>query len=114
MTFTNALSFLGKQVKVEIDRPLGSKHPEWQHVYLVNYGFVPGTKAADGEEIDVYVSGVPEPVDTFYGECVAVVHRLNDDDEKLIVVPTGQTYSDEQIRRFTDFQEQYFESEIVR
>lgn len=114
MTFTNALSFLGKQVNVKIDRPLGSKHPEWQHQYPINYGFVPDTKAADGEELDVYVLGVSEPVDTFYGDCIAVIQRLHDDDDKLIVVPTGQTYRDEQIRRFTSFQEQYFESEIIR
>lgn len=114
MTFTNALSFLGKQVNVKIDRPLGSKHPEWQHQYPVNYGFVPGTKGADGEELDVYVLGVSEPIDTFYGDCLAVIQRLNDDDDKLIVVPTGQTYCDEQIRRLTNFQEQYFESEIIR
>ena len=69
---------------------------------------------ADGEELDVYVLGVSEPVDMFNGECVARIHRLNDDDDKLIVVSTGQTYGDEQIRSVTDFQEQYFESVIIR
>jgi len=111
---TNALAYLGKQVNVEIDRPLGSKHPKWRHVYPVNYGFIPGTKAADGEELDVYVLGVSEPINIFYGECVAVIRRLDDDDDKLIVVPIGQTYGDKQIPNDTDFQEKYFESEIIR
>lgn len=111
---TDAASYLGKQVTIEIDRPLGSKHPVWQHVYPINYGFVPDTMAADGEEIDAYVLGVFEPVDMFYGECTAVIHRLDDDDDKLIVVPMGRTYRDEEIRSATDFQEQYFESIIIR
>ena len=69
---------------------------------------------ADGEEIDAYVLGVFEPRDMFYGECVAVIHRLDDDDDKLIVVPIGQMYRDEEIRNATGFQEQYFESIIIR
>ncbi len=111
---THADSFLGKQLTVVIDRPLGTRHPEWQHIYPINYGFVPGTKSADGEEIDVYVLGIDKPVSTFHGECIAVIHRVDDDDDKLIIVPMGQTFTDKQIREFTNFQEQFFESIIIR
>ena len=50
----------------------------------------------------------------FEGKCIAVIHRTNDNDDKLIVVPEGKNYTDEEIRMLTNFQEQYFESEIIR
>lgn len=111
---TNAADFLGKVVEVKMDRLLGSKHPKHGFVYLVNYGFVPDTLSPDGEELDAYVFGISEPLDTFKGRCIAVIHRTNDSDDKLIVVPEGVNLSDEEIRVATHFQEQYFASEIVR
>lgn len=76
-TIKIAIDFLGKSVTIKIDRPLGSKHPKHSFVYEVNYGFVPGTKAPDGEEIDAYLLGVNEKVEEFTGKCIAVVHRKN-------------------------------------
>ena len=76
---TDAKTFLGKEVAVTIDRPLGSKHPKYGHVYALNYGFVPQTTAPDGEELDAYVIGPMEPIETFTGTCIAIIHRTNDD-----------------------------------
>lgn len=112
--YTDAKQFLGKIVSVKIDRPLGSKHPKYGYVYPVNYGFVPETKSPDGEELDAYVLGVVSPLEDFSGLCVAMVHRLNDNDDKLIVMPDGKQMSDEEIRRTVHFQEQFFQSEIIR
>lgn len=109
-----AKSYLGKTVNVEIDRPLGSKHPKHGFIYTVNYGFVPNTVSGDGEELDCYVLGVFEPVEKFTGKCIAVIHRTNDNDDKLIIVPENTNFSNEQIRALTDFQERFFESEIIR
>jgi len=107
--------FLGKVVKIKIDRPLNSRHPKHNFLYEVNYGFVLGTKAPDGEELDAYLLGVGELVDEFEGLCVAIIHRLDDDDDKLIVVPKElEKISDDEIRKKTAFQEQYFKSVIVR
>ncbi len=106
--------FLNKKVKVCIDRKIGSKHPKWKFIYTLNYGYVPNTKNTDGEEIDCYVLGVFEPIDMFQGKCIAIIHRLNDDDDKLIVVPNEKNYSDDAIIALTEFQEQYFDIEIVR
>jgi len=108
------VSYLGKKVNVKIDRPLGSKHPKYDMVYPVNYGFVPGTKNADGEEVDVYLLGVDKAVDEFSGKVIAIVHRLDDDDDKLVVVPDGVELGDEEILKQVDFQEKYFKSEIIR
>jgi inorganic pyrophosphatase len=106
--------YLGQKVKVKIDRPLGSKHPKHGFIYCLNYGFIPDTVAPDGEEIDAYVLGVFEPIDEFEGVCIAIIHRTNDDDDKLVIVSEGLNYSDEQIRALTEFQERFFESEIIR
>ena len=41
----------------------------------------------DGEELDCYVLGVFEPLEKFKGKCIAVIHRTNDNDDKLVIVP---------------------------
>ncbi len=109
-----AKKYIGKKVKVKMDRPLGTKHPKHGFVYEVNYGFVPDTVSGDGEELDVYVLGVDAALDEFEGECVAMIHRTDDDDDKLIVVPQGKTISDEEIEKQTAFQEKWFNHIIMR
>lgn len=106
--------YIGNIVQVKIDRPLNSNHPKHGFAYPVNYGFVPNTISGDGEELDCYVLGIDKPIDNFEGKCIAVIHRTNDNDDKLIVVPEGKNYTDEEIRELTNFQEQYFESEIIK
>ena len=108
------IKYLGKEISVEIDRPLGSKHPKHGFIYPVNYGYVPNTVSGDGEELDCYVLGVFDPIETFTGVCIAIIHRLNDDDDKLIIAPKGRDFTDDQIRVLTEFQEKFFESEIIR
>ena|SRR3989344_6072153 len=108
-----AKEFLGKKVSVVIDRPLGSKHPKHDMIYEVNYGFVPNTKAPDGEELDAYYLGVNDPLKEADGICIAIAHRKNDDDDKLIVVPEGKTFSVEEILKAIHFQERWFDTEIL-
>ena len=110
----NNIDFLDKTLEVTIDRPLGSKHPKHGFIYPVNYGYVPNTISGDGEELDCYILGIYEPIKTFKGKCIAIIHRLNDNDDKLIIVPKNKSFSNNEIRVLTDFQEQYFESEILR
>ena len=106
--------YLNTIVEVKMDRPLGTKHPKHGFIYPVNYGYIPNTVSGDGEELDAYVLGEHKPLDTFTGRVVAIIHRTNDNDDKLVVMQDGRNYSDEQIRALTEFQEQYFESEIYR
>jgi inorganic pyrophosphatase len=106
--------FLGQTVNVKMDRPLGSKHPKYNFIYSVNYGFIPKTKAPDGGEVDAYVLGVFEPLKEFTGICVAIIRRIDDDDDKLIVVPENISYSDSQIKALTEFQERFFKSKVIR
>lgn len=106
------LTFLGQTLTITIDRPLGSHHPQHGFIYSVNYGYLPGVIGEDGEELDAYLLGIFEPVQKFSGVCIAVIHRLDNKDDKLVVAPTGASYSREQIRALTEFQERYFKSEI--
>lgn len=109
-----ATDFLGKIVQANIDRPLASCHPKHDFLYLLNYGYIPGTTAPDGEELDAYILGVFEPLTEFTGRCIAVIHRLDDDDDKLVLVPDGKQYTDEQILALVEFQEQFFTPVVIR
>lgn len=107
-------SVIGRTVTVTVDRPLGSYHPEHEDMYYpINYGYVEGIMAPDGEEQDAYILGVDEAVEKFTGTVIAVVHRNDDVEEKWVVVPEGMTFTKEEIREQIHFQEQYFDSEIV-
>ena len=97
-----------------MDRPLGTKHPKHDFVYEVNYGFVEGVKAPDGEDLDAYFLGVAEPLEKSEGEVIAIIHRKDNDDDKLVVVPDGITLTDEEIMKQVHFQEQWFDSEVIR
>lgn len=112
---TKAEDFIGKYVNVKIDRPIGSSHHKYPDlIYLVNYGYIPNTISGDGEELDCYILGEYKPLKEYRGKCIAVIHRLNEDDDKLIIVPENKTYTDSEIRLLTDFQEMYYESVIIR
>lgn len=110
----NVRDYLGRDVLVKMDRPLGSAHPKWGFIYSLNYGFVPNTVSGDGEELDAYVVGEFKPLDEFKGKVIAIIHRTNDDDDKLVVAKEGVNYTDDQIRALTEFQEKFFESVIYR
>lgn len=104
---------IGDFVKVIVDRPLGSFHPKHKDIfYTVNYGYIPGVMAADGEEQDAYILGVPVPVREFTGKVIAVIHRFDDVEEKWVVAPENMSFTKAQIMAQVAFQEQYFRTEI--
>ena len=105
---------IGKIVTVTVDRPLGSYHPEHKDIYYpINYGYIEGIIAPDGEEQDAYILGVDEAVEKFTGKIIAVIHRLNDIEDKWVVCPEKMTFSAEEILEKVKFQEQYFRIELV-
>ena len=105
---------LGKIVTVTVDRPLGSFHPKHPDIYYpINYGYIEGIMAPDGEAQDAYILGVDAPVEAFTGTVIAVIHRHDDVEEKWVVAPEGMTVSKEEIVSATHFQEQYFDSIII-
>ena len=105
---------IGKAVKVTIDRPMGSCHPKYKNmIYPVNYGYIEGILAGDGEEQDAYVLGVDIPLEEFIGVIIAVIHRKNDVEDKWVVAPSGLNFSREEILEKVQFQEQFYDVELI-
>lgn len=103
----------GKIVTVTVDRPLGSIHPRHPNIrYSVNYGYVRGVPAPDGEDQDAYILGVDEPVPAFTGQVLAVIRRLDDAEDKWVVVPEGTVFTLKEIAEQVHFQERYFRTNI--
>ena len=102
---------LGKTVHVTVDRPIGYCHNGL--LYPVNYGYIPGIIAGDGEEQDAYILGVSEPLSAFDGQVVGAIRRRNDCEDKLVVAPEGMVFHQGQIAEATHFQEQFFDTYIV-
>lgn len=107
-------SYLGKVVTIGIDRPIGYVHHKKNYdlVYPINYGYIPGVLGGDGEELDVYLLGVSEAVEAFECEIVGIVYRENDVEDKLIGAPVGMRFSAEEMEQAVHFQEQYYDSHI--
>lgn len=107
-------SYLGKTVKIGIDRPIGYIHKKEKYAltYPINYGYIPGVLGGDGEELDVYLIGVETPVKEYECRIIAIVHRHNDVEDKLVGAPIGMNFTKEEIANAVHFQEQYYDSEI--
>lgn len=103
-------NYLGKLVHVEIDRPAGYLHGDI--LYPVNYGYIPGLTAGDGEEQDAYILGVTEPLASFDGQVIGAIRRMNDCEDKLVVAPVGIRYHQGEIAGAVHFQEQFFETKV--
>ncbi len=105
---------IGTVVTVTIDRPLDSRHPHHPDLlYMVNYGYIDGIIAPDGEEQDAYILGIYQPLETFRGRVIGIVHRLDDVEDKWIVTPEGIRLSREEILELVWFQERYFHTELL-
>ena len=107
-------SYLGKTVTIGIDRPIGYVHRKetYSLTYPINYGYIPGVIGGDGEELDVYLIGVNEPVNEYTARVIAIAHRNNDVEDKLVAAPEGMSFSKEEIEAAIRFQEQYYDTEI--
>ena len=102
--------WIGRTIDIVVDRPLGSIHPNHPDiVYTVNYGYLPGTMAPDGHPIDVYVLGVDHPLKQCSAKVIAVVHRRDDVEDKIVVAMSGE-WDRASIEKATAFQEQWFDS----
>ena len=105
---------IGKIVKVIIDRPICSRHPQFKDlIYPVNYGYVEGVFAPDGEEQDAYVLGIDKPIKEFTGKVIAIIHRKDDIEDKWVGAPEGVNFTREEIEKQVHFQEKYFKHEIT-
>ena len=108
-------NIIGKTVKGIVDRPVGSCHPKYKDiVYPINYGYVEGIFAPDGEEQDVYILGTDKPLERFEGKVIAIYHRTDDIEDKWIVSIDDKEYSDNEILKKIHFQEKFFKGVLIR
>ena len=99
---------IGKEIDVTIDRPIGTTHPKYKDmIYLVNYGYIDGFYGGDNE-----YQGEDKPLSNYRGKVIAIVHRLNDNEDKLVVHNYGCLSSNE-IEEAINFQEKHFKHEII-
>ena len=107
---------IGQEVYVVIDRPIGTPHPVYEEVsYEVNYGFVPMCTCNDGTYQDAYVLGVEDkPISEFNGVLIAIVHHTDSNEDKWVVAPKGYIVTDDEIMQKISFQEQYYNSTLIR
>ena len=105
---------LGKLVKVTVDRPLGSYHPKNKDMYYpINYGYIEGIIAGDGEEQDAYIIGIDEPIKEFTGMVIAIIHRYDDVEEKWVVASENSHFTKAEIMEKVEFTEKYYKSGII-
>ena len=103
---------IGETYKVIVDCPMGSEHPDNPDIIFdVNYGYVDGILAADNTEQGAYVLGVDEPVTEFEGKLIAIIHRINDVENKWVIA--NKPFTKEEIFEKVAFLEKYFKVEIL-
>ena len=107
-------SYLGKEVTIEIDRPIGYVHRKGEKtlIYPINYGYIPGVLGGDDEELDVFLVGVDEPVSSYTGRIIGIVYRADDVEDKLVMAPHGKIFTAKEIAREVYFQEKYYQTTI--
>ena len=107
-------SYLGKTITIKIDRPIGYVHKKENDclTYPINYGYLPGVIGGDGEELDVYLLGVNEPVTEYTAKIIGIAHRENDVEDKLVAAPVDLNFAKEEIERVIHFQEQYYKTTV--
>ncbi len=108
----NINEYLDKIVNVIIDKPIGSFNPIYKFIYPVNCGFV-SDKINNDKKYECYVLGLFDRVDEYEGKCIAIIKEI-DGDDKLVIVPKDKNYSNETIEALVEFQERFFEHEIIR
>lgn len=107
-------SLLGKKVNIKIDRPIGYVHTKGKKtlVYPINYGYVPDILGGDGEELDVYLLGVNYPIESYTCRIIAIVHREDDCEDKLVGAPDDINFTADEIAKAVYFQEKYYTSYV--
>ena len=80
--------------------------------YPINYGYIPNVYGGDGEELDVYLLGVDKPVERYTVKIIAVIHRREHEEDKLVGAPVGMTFTEKEIAEAVYFQERFYSDYI--
>jgi inorganic pyrophosphatase len=87
--FWHALDTLVATHHLVIDRPRGSAHPRYPDViYPLDYGYLEGTRAADGDGIDAWIGSLSDK--TMTGVVLTVDLTASDSEIKVLLGCTPQ------------------------
>jgi inorganic pyrophosphatase len=87
--FWSTLDRLVAESQIVIDRPRGTPHPRYpEFIYPLDYGYLDGTTAADGDGIDVWLGSMPNRALTAIVVTVDLIGR--DAEIKLLLGCTGE------------------------
>ncbi|MBP9827428.1 hypothetical protein KBC99_03050 [Candidatus Saccharibacteria bacterium] len=113
MKISKGDDFLGEQIDIIFDRPLGSTHPKHKAMICpVNYRYVPDAQAGNGDPVDVYYLSSEGQVKRTKDTCIGYVDRWDDNGEKLIATD-GDMHGVSGIEKLLSFQEKWFDHEII-
>jgi inorganic pyrophosphatase len=99
---------IGKKIDVIVNHPMGSRYLRGL-IYPVNYGIVNESSVS----LEAYILGEFKPIKEFTGRVIAVIHRKDIFENKLVVARSTQKYSKEAIIGLTEFQERFYDSEVI-
>lgn len=94
-SFWLALDKLIAESNIITDRPKGSKHPQYNFIYEVDYGYLENTSSMDGGGIDVWKGSRKE--DTC-DAIVCTIDLLKKDSEIKILLGCTETEKDSIMR----------------
>ncbi|MBI5410284.1 MAG: hypothetical protein HZA14_13055 [Nitrospirae bacterium] len=103
-----------RKVVVFVDKPMGSKHPRFGWTYPINCGYVRRACTIHGDTLSVYILGVDRPINIFSGKAIAVVYRRTETTYRLVVAPDGIDFSDNEIEKAIEFENEKHNRLILR
>ena len=62
---------------------------------------------------DAYIIGENRALSEFFGIVIAVIRRLDDIEDKLVVCAAHKSFTKEEIEKAVEFQEKYFDSHVI-
>ncbi|MDO8685319.1 MAG: GNAT family N-acetyltransferase [Clostridiales bacterium] len=87
--FWSAIDALVAQSEIVIDRPKGTKHPRFDYIYPLDYGYLKDATSPDGGGIDVWRGSLSE---SFCDTVVCTVNLLKKD-SAMNLAPFGRAFN---------------------
>ncbi len=92
--------YLGKNIKVTINKNLNS-------------GYFTDLKTPNNKYQNVYVIGVKKPIKEFEGKVIAIINRIDEIENILVVSYNNKKYTKEEILKLINYEDKKYKSKIT-